>query len=275
MFRLNMKVVSSILFLVFFFLYFQGCKDVTDPTDNAPTIPPTNTMVMDFTEFPDTSTVNPLPKLSVATYQNWGWAAINVSYWNSLVTVTLTVPVLAFTEAFNHQPTLQNDGSWLWTYNFTAGGVIYTSKLYGTPNVDGVDWKMLLTKTGEYSDFEWFTGFSNLPATEGTWTLNLDPANPEPFINIDWQRNVEENTASVQYTNIIPGDPGNGSYIKYGKTIDSTYNRYYKIWSAQNSNLTDIIWNYENHFGSVNDQQHFGDPNQHCWDELLMDSDCQ
>ena len=264
-----------VLLIISLVFWFQSCKDVTNPEDNAPTVPPTNTMVMDFTEFPDTSTIGPLPKMSVASYQNWGWAAFNVHYWNSLVTVTLAIPVAAFAEAFNHQPVLQGDGSWLWSYNFTAVGILHTAKLYGKPNIDGVDWRMLLTKTGEYTDFEWFTGTSNLPATEGTWTLNMDPADPKPFIFIEWERNVEQNTASVKYTNIIPSDPDNGSYIQYGKTTDVTYNRYYKIWSQKNSNLTDIVWNYENHFGSVNDPLHFGDPNQHCWDELLMDTDCQ
>jgi hypothetical protein len=265
----------EVLFLfLFFILIVAGCSDVNNPSDNAPTLPPKNTMVLQVSEFPDTTTVSVLPK-GVASYDNWGWAAINVHFWNSILTVTLSVPVLAFSEAFNRQPVLQNDGSWLWSYNFNAGGTINTAKLYGTPTNDGVDWKMLLTKTGSYTDFEWFTGSSNIPATEGFWILNKDPNDPQPFIGIEWSINTAEDTAQVKYTNILPGAGENGSYILYGKNTNSTYNRYYQIWDETNSNLTDIMWNFQSHVGTVNDPLHFGDPNNHCWDEMLMDTTCQ
>lgn len=269
----NRFQIASAFLILFLILSISACTNLNDPADNAPTIPPQNTMSLQVTEFPDTSTVNALPK-GITTYNNWGWAAINVHYWNSILTVTLAVPVLAFSEAFNHKPVLQSDGSWLWSYNFNAGGTINTAKLYGTPNIDGVDWEMLLTKAGSYTDFEWFTGSSNLTATEGFWILNKDPNDPQPFIGIEWSRNESGDSAQVKYTNILPGANENGAYILYGKNSDSPYNRYYKIWSEMNSNLTDIFWNYENHFGTVSDPLHFGDFNDHCWDEMLMDTIC-
>ena len=269
------KKYSIALFLLLVF-WLQSCKDVNNPEDNAPTLPAQSTMLIDFSEFPDTTTVSILPKTNeTASYQYWGWAALNVKYWNTLIAGAVVIPVAAFSEAFNHQPVLQNDGSWLWSYNYTVGANQYTAKLYGSPSTSGIDWSMLLSKAGEYSDFEWFTGYSNLPATDGYWDLNKDPNQPEAFLKIEWARNSSGDSASVKYTNVIPGNAENGAYIQYGKTSDIPYNRYYKIWSQQYFNLTDILWNFENHFGRVNDPRYFGTPDWYCWDELLMDTSCQ
>lgn len=133
---------------------------------------------------------------------------------------------------------------------------------------------MLLTKAGFYTDFEWFTGYSNLPATEGTWTLNQDPSDPDPFLFIEWSRNVEDGTAEVKYTNIIPNAPENGSYIHYGKTNDVTYNRFFNIFGKVENRLINVEWNYEQHFGRVKDPQHFGNESWYCWDEMLLDTQC-
>ena len=133
---------------------------------------------------------------------------------------------------------------------------------------------MLLTKQGFYTDFEWFTGYSNVPATEGNWTLNLNPDNPVPFLFINWSRNVEENTAEVKYTNIDQGSAGNGSYIHYGKTNGPTYNRFYNIFGVEEDRLINIEWNFEQYFGRVKDPKHFGDSNWYCWDEHLIDTVC-
>jgi hypothetical protein len=219
-------------------LIISSCsnEEPNAPTGDSPDIPPQSTFIMDFSEFPDTASPISLGKiLSPDTLQrtNWGWAAFHVGFWNTLLTITLAVPVAAFAEAFNHEPVQQPDGSWLWSYSVPVGSIIHTAKLYGKTVADGVEWRMLLTKQGFYEDFEWYTGFSNLPLTEGNWTLNKDPNDPDPFLFIEWNRNAQQNTADIKYTNIVPGDPANGSYIFYGKTNDEPYNRFYDIFGQK------------------------------------------
>ena len=59
-------VIGTILFLI-------SCSDdePTNPQDQSPTIPPQSTMVMDFSEFPDTSSPAVLQKVTFLrkTYQ--------------------------------------------------------------------------------------------------------------------------------------------------------------------------------------------------------------
>jgi len=264
---------------VFFLLGIIGlivsCEDdkTTDSQNQAPTIPPQSSMIINFDEFPDTSSGNQLDNPNF-TKRNWGWAAGNVAVWNSILTLTLAVPVAAFNEAFNHQPVQQTDGSWLWQYSVTVQEELITAKLYGKTVTEGVEWKMLLTKEGSFTDFEWFTGFSNLPVTEGNWTLNKDPNSPTPFLYIEWNRNTTEGTADVKYTSIVSGSLQNGSYIHYGKTNEIPHNRFYQIYGAEENRLIDIKWNYEQHFGRVKDAIYFEDTNWHCWDDKLDDIDC-
>ena len=249
----------------------EGDK-TTNPEDQAPTIPPQSTMIMDFSEFPDTITSD-APDFEIVSRRNWGWAASNVAVWNSVLTLTLAIPVAAFLESFNHQPVQQPDGSWLWQYTVNNQEPIYTAKLYGKTTSDGVEWRMLLTQEGVFTDFEWFTGFSDLPATEGTWTLNKDPNTPAEFLFIEWHRNPQEETADVRYTKLSPSLSGQ-NYIFYGKSNEIPYNRFYQIFDAQDNRLIDIKWNYEMKFGRVKDPIHFGAESWYCWDENLDDTSC-
>ena len=265
---------------IFFVLVVIGlivsCEDdkSTNPQQNeAPAIPPQSSFMINSNEFPDTSTSGGLDDLSL-TKVNWSLAAGNVSYWNSILYVTLSIPAAAFIEAFNHQPVRQDDGSWLWQYSVSYNGETYTAKLYGTSLSYGVNWKMLLSKSGSYTDIEWFTGFSNLQTTEGNWTVNKNPELVSPFLSIEWERNIQEETANIKYTIISPTVQHNGSYVFYGRTNDVSFNRFYQIFNSDNNNLTNIKWNYESKFGRIKDPVYFGDNNFHCWDERLDDTDC-
>lgn len=266
--------IFPILFVIGAIGLIVSCEDeTTNPLDQIPTIPSQSTMLIDFGEFPDTSIVEKT-NFPLATKMNWGWAATNVAVWNSILTLNFVIPVAAFREAFNHQPVLQSDGSWLWQYDIEVQEENYTAKLFGKTITEGVEWRMLLSKSGAYTDFEWFTGLSNLPATEGTWMLNKNPESPVPYISVEWSRNTQEETAEIKYTLISPSLAQDGSYIHYGKTNDVPMNRFYRIYKSEEENLIDIQWNYESHFGRVMDMLHFQDKNWHCWDSKLDDTEC-
>lgn len=267
--------ILPILFVIAAIGLIVSCEDdkTTNPQNQAPTIPPQTSFVINFDEFPDTLSGS-VPENPFPAKGNWGWAATNVQVWNSVLTLTLIVPVSAFVEAFNHQPVQQADGSWLWQYEISVNEGNYTAKLNGKTVTAGVEWRMLLSKSGEYTDFEWFTGFSNLPATEGTWNLNKDPNSPSPFLSIEWKRNTQEETADVKYTLLSTGLPQDGSFIFYGKTNEVPLNRFYQIFRAENNNLIEIKWSYESSFGRVKDSIYFENQNWHCWDERLDDTDC-
>ncbi|MCB0271225.1 MAG: hypothetical protein KDH95_23910 [Calditrichaeota bacterium] len=259
-------------------IFFAGCaeKGSTDPQEEAPEIPPLSTFLMDFNSFDTTSA---LPKINGITLQqqdaNWRWAGFKVGVWNLVITVNLAIPVAAFVESFQHEPVQQSDGSWIWAYNFGIGN---SAKLRAFLENNEINWEMRITKPNQYTDFLWFTGVSNLVATEGTWQLNVSPNDPKPYLDILWHRNPQQGSADVRYTNVIPNNPGNGGYIFYGITNDTPFNAFYDIWNVELNNLTNIEWNRSDFHGHITDPLHFGDTNRHCWDTLdngLIDITCQ
>ena len=265
-------------------LVMAGCQktDTTQPEESQPPeIPPASTFLMDFDDFPDTAKIsmpggNSFNKTQ--TRQNWGWAALNVGVWNTLLTLTFAVPVAAFVESFNHEPEQQDDGSWVWTYTFRPpGGVLHTAELHASLVSEGIQWEMYISKQNVYSDFLWYSGLSAYTGREGSWTLYHNPTDPTPFLGIEWHRNPLQGTADIKYTNIVPNHPENGGYIFYGIVNSNPYDAFYDIYNKGQDNHTNIEWDRTSKAGRVKDPLHFGDADWHCWDTLdndLQDIDC-
>jgi hypothetical protein len=258
----------------------SGCNNAAPPTDTPPDVPPQSTMIIDFSDFTSggnggESTARVQQALPGA---NFTFAAINLAIWNTVVTVTLAVPVVAFVESFDHEPEQLDSGVWEWSYSFRINGVEHSAALQADVSNNGVDWTMLISKEGEYTDFEWFTGQSNLAGTAGTWTLNHppgdDPENPGPFIFIEWNRDPSAETGDIKYTNITPDSPEFGGFIFYGVTGAAPFNAFYTIASAGDDRTIEIEFNTETIAGRVRDEIHFNDTEWHCWDEALQNADC-
>jgi hypothetical protein len=265
-------------------------------TAKPPEIPPLSTFIIDFSEFlsPDQSSSNPVgaeqslqfvslnlgnddwlsPESPAPEQKNWNFAALNVGFWNAVLFVGLVIPVAAFIESFNHSPEQQPDYTWVWTYEVPINEDLYTAELEGRFIDSGVRWEMYISKEGEYSDFQWYYGESNLPATEGFWILKKNPADPTELLRIDWHRDIAEASSDIKYTNIVPGGPENGGYIFYEVTAGTPYDRLYEIHNKGKDNITYIQWNSATMEGGVRDLQHFGDSDWRCWDSSQKDIEC-
>ena len=257
---------------------FPGCVS-RPPEDQAPVIPPETTMLMDFSDFKtngaaEVSTDGLQPQAQTATRSNWGWAALKVLFWNTVITTTVAVPVGAYAESFNHEPMQLEDGTWVWAYDSTVAGVLYSAELQAKAVNGDIEWNMFISKEGEFSDVNWFSGVSNLVGTAGTWTLNMDPLDPKPFVLIEWHRNPTEGTSDIKYTNIIPDDPENGGYIFFAITDETPLDTEYDIFNKGQDNLTQIEWSRDTKAGHIRDLLRYDDEDWHCWNELFEDIDC-
>jgi hypothetical protein len=206
--------------------------------------------------------------------KNWGFAALNVGFWNTVLFVGLAIPVASFVESFNHSPEQQPDYTWVWSYDVPVEDQLYTAELHGKFIDNGVRWEMYISKEGEYSDFQWYYGESNLPVTEGFWILMKSPSDPTELLRIDWHRDITDGSSDIKYTNIVPGGPENGGYILYEVTTESPYDRFYEIYNKGKDNTTNIEWNSSTMEGRVKDSRHFGDSDWHCWDFDHQDVEC-
>ena len=275
-------VLKLLVGCLFIFYAFTGCEK-SDPAGpgvqkDPPQIPPLSTFLMDFSDFESRMSFSQSDETGRGVYtltvQNWGWSALQVGVWNVLITATFIIPVAAFAESFNHEAEQQPDGSWCWAYEVQVNKIAHSVKLYARTVPLGIQWDMVVSKEGAYTDFNWYSGLSNLLATEGTWTVNKNPQDPVPCIAIVWHRNPQDDTADIRYTNIIPGDAENGGYIYYGVTQDPSYDAFYEIYNKGRDNLSDIRWNRSSKNGRIKDPQHFCDDRWHCWDQNLQDMEC-
>ncbi len=279
-----------LIFAAALMLSFVGCGENDsdgDDDDDAPTIPPAYTLAPDFSsmggnragstaidrnapasalkQLPDTETEGPSIQASCSS-ANYDHAALQVGFWNTALWITLAVPAWSFVEAFNHDPVQQDDGSWVWSYDVNIFNVIYTAELRGA-FVDGeVQWHMYITKQGEYEDFLWYRGTSNLPATTGTWTLKKSHVDNDDWIGIEWSRSIANQTWQVQYRNIRVGDPNEGGLIEYGVTDNDTYDAFYDIYNAVADNWVNIESNTTTTVGRVMNEAYFGDDQWRYWD---------
>lgn len=271
-----MHYLNRLLFitLTIILLLPLSCKksEETTETKPAPELPPQSSFVMDFNDFTNVDTT---ATKNTMTYHNWGWAALNVGVWNSILTIGLVVPVAAFYESFNHEGVYDPEtSSWVWSYNFNAAGSVYLAQLHASLVTEGIQWQMYISKNNGFSDFLWYEGISNLVNTEGNWHLYESPESPAEILLIEWHRDIPNNAADIKYTNVKPEAPDNGGYIFYSIDAAEPYNANYDIYNATNDNLTEIEWNKTTKNGRVKDAVHFGNTDWNCWDENLMDNTC-
>jgi hypothetical protein len=257
----------------------MGCSDdeTTSPeVTEAPEIPPTSTMLIDFSSFASGSGahVPGVELLEPLTNQNWGWAALNAVLWQTIITVGLAIPVASFVESFNHEPELQEDGWWVWSYSVTVGVNVYTAALKGRFGGLGTQWEMYISKAGDYTDFLWYKGEADILLTEGWWLMYESPEVPTELLDIQWNRYPETQTGDIRYTNVKPGHIENGGYIFYGTNTGTLYDAFYDIYDIGNDNHTDVEWHQTNQNGRVRDPRHFGNNEWYCWDENLDDTEC-
>jgi hypothetical protein len=286
------RILTNLLLAMSLLLLIPGCDDVS----GAPTIPPTETFLIPFEAFTDNgasslaSVVESPMRTSPLSFRvseerllspsqsgsqsNRNHAAFNVGFWNLAVVVGLAVPVAAFQASFRNIPLQQEDGSWVWSYDVRIDGTVHSAKLHGQFITEGVRWEMRISKEGEYEDFLWYYGESDLPATDGFWILKQSPAVPEDLLRIDWSRNISAETHTIRYTNIVPDGPENGGYIDARHTDDTPYDRIWDIYNKGQDNHTYIEWSSATGEGRVKDVKHFDDEEWHCWDSDRLNVVC-
>jgi len=270
----------NIMLVVIWLAMTSACKQPEESSNNtsgAPALPPVASMSIDFSAVTEPSTASIAgavvePSATTQSSSYFAFAAFNVAGWSTLIKIGLAIPVAAFVESFHHIPIKQPDGSWVRTYSVTVGGLLYTAQLYGRIENEQVYWDMYISKEGEYTKFNWFSGVSEIGAGSGYWEMNKNPGDPVPLLRIDWTWDRETDIGDVRYTNIEPDGPENGGYIYYGNNEPAPYQAFYDIYNKGQNNLIEIEMSTITHEGRVRNLQHFGNEDWHYWDSNLQDT---
>lgn len=270
---LKMKLVYALIAAM---VLFSACSDDDgDGNPTAPQLPPQESMSANMGDFPsngESSQANANGDKSHFTF-----AAGNVIFWQTLLNVQLAIPVASFQEAFNHSfEYLEAQGRWKSEYSVEVGNKNITATLYAERTDDEIEWEMYLTLPGQFENYLWFSGESELDNSGGTWVLYRSPSEPRPLLEIEWEREDGEAINST-YTLIDTQADKNGSYIQYGLTSETRFTHYYQVSiTSQSEDDYDalIYYNQETRVGSVQSTSHFGDDAFRCWDSNFNNTDC-
>jgi hypothetical protein len=267
---MNKQILLIIPIVLVIMLLGVSCSE-KEEKDTIPEMPPAEALFMDFNEFIENpSQVGALKSLE--TYQNATYSYFTVWAWNTLATIPMIVPVLAYLESFNHTPVYLGGNSWQWSYSW-SGAETYSARLV-TTRISNEEFtaEMFITKVGDYEDFKWFEGTLRYDRTYADWTMYHSPQQNVEWLNIEWNKDWEEEVSDITYTVVQAGHQEYGSYITFGITDDLVYDAYYTISHSQRT--TRIEWNLTTGAGRVKDQVTFMDNEWHCWNELYQDIVC-
>jgi hypothetical protein len=257
------KFLSISLIILLSAMLFSGCKkDKGDP----PALPASETMIIDFSNF-SASTKSAISGLDQkgTNDTHWEYAATVAGIWKAIINTTLIIPVTAFKLAIDQDPVFVEEKTWQWNYNVTVASVAYKVKLRGKIEATEVTWKLYVTKEGDFTDFLWIDGSSNLEGTSGAWTINQSPASATALLRIDWTKTAAA-IGTVKYTYVKSGDTFSSSYIEYGLTtgaLNAFFNVYYK--NDLKFSDVEIQWNTTSKNGRVKSADYL-EGVWYCWD---------
>ena len=242
----------------------------------APSLPPTSLFTIPTQSFGLVS-----DKESSSTRNeksNWIHAGLNVLVWNSVVFINTAVPIAAFSHSFEYKPEFLGNKTWEWKYQYQAppvdGSKKYDVSLTGKyiSNIEEVAWTMTVTEEGNSNGFVWFEGVVSTDHSMARFTVNKDPQDPKPYMEISSSRNLDSNDVTIRFSNILANDPGKGDYIEWRTHNGNEYDRAYDVFT--NDDLLEIEANESSKEGRVKHPSHFNDDEWQCWDSDKFNIDC-
>lgn len=280
--QIVMKKLHLIFALAFGLIVLTSCDPQAPISqEEAPEIPPTEMFSMPTTALstmePDTAT--PMPN---ATYKNWTFSAINLVVWHTAIVLNAGVPTAAFSHALQQRPVFIGNSTFEWSYVYNSppilGGKSYDVVLtaqYVNGNQQ-VQWIMKVSEFGTNVSFEWYRGLSNVDFSQATFTVNRNPASPEAYLRIDYERTSTAGDFNIRYTSVSPSDPGVGGYLEYREDSQASFDRAFDIVGGANNpgEFIEIQWNKLDEDGRVKSPGFFNDSDWHCWDGNQVDVGC-
>ena len=235
--RQGTGLIAIAMLMLLVSLNLGGCSDTeTSPTGvetaQAPVLPPAEQLIFDFSFF---DTASELDK-AVGVHDNFINAYLRTALLDVMAKLVLAAPVGAFSAAVHTVPVAQDDGSWVWTYDWRHHQDVIRISLRGMPAGDVVEWELSLDPGAVGEGILWFSGTTNGDGQEGRWVFHdLDAEGYPVSGEINWgptrgghylefvSREAEEDGDTLRFTDNYPDyridfTPGNAdaaSFIRW------------------------------------------------------------
>jgi len=238
-----------------------------------PSLPPAESMQIDISLFTGQHQAG---KAAVLSGQNFNQAAARVLVINTLVVLTLSLPIAALVAAASQQPKFESDGKFHWTYTVHQGATVAEADLAGwidTPNQESV-WEMRITNNRSnppLDHFLWYKGRASLVDHQGYWDVYdaTHPENSPKALRIDWSQ-PSQDQSTVKFTVVLPGIPQNGDQITYAANGNDRSIRYFDNSAAQ---TMEVAWDAQTGAGYLL-APNYNNGEKACWDAQGNDVTC-
>lgn len=183
-----MKRLSYILVTAVMAFALIGCgSDSGGGGGNAPSIPDFDKSQPDFSYFQGTAKTS----TSAPASPNFSDAQSTVLGFSSITYIgQIYSPFVQNAQSSNAQ---QNNGVWVWEYNYSYQGSTASIRLEAEDATNGTFWDMFYTFSSQglsFNDYNMVSGFVNTDGTSGDWTFNTifdDGGTEKPLIESIWE----------------------------------------------------------------------------------------
>jgi len=253
-----------ILLVISLLAFGTSCKK-KEKGDERPDLPPQESLFMDFSDFSER------PDVKGTTYNNFVYSFLNVAFWNTIGTVSLAPPAVAYVRILQQNARYLGDNSWEWVAYFTFEQTNYVGTLT-TVRLNNDTYSVELVVAPEAtpeSGFKWVDGVVRYDLTSASYNIYQNPGSPVKALEVDWEKDYDDNTSSLTYTYVVPGEDETGSSINYSIDPALTYDASYTI--SLSGETIEIEWDRASKAGRVRNEDYFLDSDWHCWDSNLVD----
>ena len=276
------KIIFLSGMLILFSLIFNySCTDEIEHGD-PPKLPPSETFLMNFIEFPDSGDTLSSKLYSdssgnIPSNDNWEYALTTLSEWNKIAEFPMAVSIAFYLEALKIDPVYIGNNSFGWSKNYLFLDEMYSARMVGNW-VANLNFRLEIyigkIGTNGFSRFKWLEGTILHDGTHGTWILYESPENPRRLLRIEWNNDLEKKTSDIKYTYLKQDPLPNGSSIQF--KINNEFYHDASFTVNKPGKKVVIEWNRANNSGHISDPLKFKDFGAwHCWTDLLEDIDCE
>ncbi|CAN5235805.1 hypothetical protein BH23BAC3_BH23BAC3_07220 [soil metagenome] len=257
------KYLATFLSIAVMLFIFNGCSD-DSPTGvddgDPPQIPEVVPVEIDRSIFQDN---NPTGQEYEAF--NEAGALAEGANANLVGTTVMGHSFLIFTQ--NQNATFE-DGKWVWTFSYNAGGESMTIKTTAEEVPAGTEWNLYLSGNFEgetIDEFKYLTGIISSDGNSGTWEYFIPGETGQPYVVYEWQTISD---TQFNFSSIISFPDEDGEFrIDYERDGDNNYLEYSGFDFEQD---VFVFWNSSTGAGYIDRS---GQDRQ-CWDDTFAVTTC-
>lgn len=273
---LKIPQLLAIILVASMALAGTSCKKKKDDPpipDTPPTLPPIESLKMDFSDF------NSLPSKGTAkiiedTYVNYTAAFNNVAFWRTLLEDDLlAIPVAGLANALTKTGQEVSSGTFEWSLSFSALGTSYVGDLVAVKGTTSYTVQLnVAPSSSPASTFKYFDGTISNDLSSADWNIFMNSSGSVKVLDGLYSYNAISEFESLNFTYVEPSQTETNSSIEYNYVSTADYNA--AFYMSMSTGDVDVEWDMSSKAGRVMSSAAFTDSDWHCWNDILADIVC-